>query len=41
MSFGGIFATEDDEDLLKKYKVTHHVMDRPLSGKLQPKIEYV
>jgi len=30
MSFGGAFATEEDEDFLKKHKVTHHVMDRPL-----------
>jgi pescadillo len=41
LSFGGIFATEDDEELLKKYKITHHVLDRPLTGKLEPKIEYI
>lgn len=34
LSFGGIFATEDDADFLAKHKVTHHVMDRPVLGKL-------
>jgi len=34
LSFGGVFATDEDDELLKQYKITHHVMDRPLAGKL-------
>jgi len=30
LSFGGVYATEEDEEFLKNNKVTHHVMDRPL-----------
>lgn len=41
MSFGGAFALEEDEDFLKKNKVTHHVMDRPLQGKTVTNREYV
>jgi len=41
LSFGGIFATEDDEAFLKENKVTHHVMDRPLVGKMVTNREYV
>jgi pescadillo protein len=41
LSFGGVFATEDDEDFLKEHKVTHHVMDRPIAGKLLTNREYV
>jgi hypothetical protein len=33
LSFGGLFATEDDEDFLKKNKITHHILDRPILGK--------
>jgi len=41
LSFGGSFATEEDEDYLAKHKVTHNVVDRPLSGKLDSTKEYV
>lgn len=41
LSFGGLFATEDDEEFLEKIKITHHVMDRPILGKLQTNKEYV
>lgn len=41
LSFGGIFATEDDKDFLATHKVTHHVLDRPLLGKLQTNREYI
>ena len=37
-SFGGVFVTEDDEAGLK---ITHHVMDRPVPGKLQTNREHV
>lgn len=38
LSFGGSFYTQDDE--LKKIKVTHHVLDRPLIKKVKD-TEYV
>lgn len=41
LSFGGIFATEEDQELLAKNKVTHHVIDRPMVGKLDSTREYV
>ena len=41
LSFGGVFATENDADILAKVKVTHHVLDRPLLGKMQTNREYV
>jgi pescadillo protein len=41
LSFGGVFATENDEEYLAKHKVTHHVMDRPILGKLKTNREYV
>lgn len=41
LSFGGVFATEDDEDFLARHKVTHQVMDRPVLGKLLTNREYV
>ena len=41
LSFGGIFLTEDDHVLLQKHKVTHHVVDRPIVGKLDSTKEYV
>lgn len=41
LSFGGVFATEDDEEFLKKNKITHHVLDRPTLGKQQANREYV
>lgn len=33
LSFGGTFLTQDEEAKTLS-KVTHHVMDRPLTGKL-------
>ena len=41
LSFGGLFATEDDKEFLETHKITHHVLDRPLLGKMQPNREYV
>ena len=41
LSFGGSYATEEDQDFLKTHKVTHHVIDRPLAGKLDSTMEYV
>ena len=41
LSFGGSFATEDDQEYLKDHRVTHHVIDRPLTGKLDSTKEYV
>ena len=42
LSFGGTYATEEDVELLKTHKVTHHVIDRPLTGvKLDSTKEYV
>ena len=38
LSFGGRFVTQDDE---QSVKVTHHVVDRPMSGKLDSTKEYV
>ena len=41
LSLGGKFATEEDTDFLAKNKITHHVIDRPLSGKLDSTRDYV
>ena len=41
LSFGGIFATEEDQELLAKNKVTHQIVDRPMVGKLDTTREYV
>lgn len=41
LSFGGSFATEEDTDFLAKHKVTHHVIDRPITGKLDSTRDYV
>lgn len=41
LSFGGLFLTDEDEQLLKQNKVTHHVIDRPTTGKLDSTREYV
>jgi pescadillo protein len=41
LSFGGAYATEDDQEYLKDHRVTHHVIDRPLTGKLDSTKEYV
>jgi hypothetical protein len=41
LSLGGQFATEDDTDFLAKHKVTHHVIDRPITGKLDSTRDYV
>jgi hypothetical protein len=42
LSFGGFYLTEDDEqDILKKTKITHHVLDRPLLGKAEANREYI
>ena len=39
LSFGGVFATEEDE---ATKNITHHIMDRPLqSGQLKTNREYV
>ena len=32
LSFGGVFVTDEDDQT--KLKVTHHVVDRPIVGKL-------
>jgi hypothetical protein len=34
LSFGGAFITQEDQELAKNNKITHHVMDRPLVGKV-------
>ena len=42
LSFGGSYATEEDVEFLKTHKITHHVIDRPLTGiKLDSTKEYV
>jgi pescadillo protein len=42
LSFGGSYATEEDVEYLKTHKITHHVIDRPLTGiKLDSTKEYV
>lgn len=41
LSFGGVFVTDDEDQLLKKLKITHHVVDRPIIGKLDSTKEYV
>ena len=41
LSFGGIYATEDDHELLAKHKVTHQIIDRPVVGKLDSTKEFV
>lgn len=41
LSFGGSFATEEDQEYLQTNKVTHHVIDRPMVGKLDSTKEYV
>ena len=41
LSFGGQYATEDDTDFLAKHKITHHVIDRPIVGKLDSTRDYV
>jgi len=41
LSLGGQFATEEDVDFLAKHKVTHHVIDRPITGKLDSTRDYV
>jgi hypothetical protein len=41
LSFGGFFLTEEDQDLQTNHKVTHHVVDRPIVGKLDSTKEYV
>lgn len=41
LSFGGAFVTDEDESYLKKHKITHHVIDRPLLGQQDSTREYV
>jgi pescadillo protein len=43
LSFGGQYLTDDDYENGEesKMRVTHHVMDRPLAGKLETNREYV
>ena len=40
LSFGGSFVTDEDLDSTKT-KITHHVIDRPLNGKLDSTKEYI
>ncbi len=41
LSFGGIFTLDEDVTSAQGLKVTHHVMDRPLVGKINTQREYV
>jgi len=43
LSFGGIFITDEDDEqnLLGKVKITHHVLDRPMISKISTYREYV
>jgi len=34
LSFGGMAITDEESEGTKNYKITHHVMDRPLVGKI-------
>jgi hypothetical protein len=41
LSFGGTFILDEDEVAAQGLKITHHIMDRPLVGKINTQREYV